>query len=65
MANKKRKMAMPDHTGVDSSEFDAEAKAAWDAEIEARLAQVDRGEVVLIDCRESIDRARHSLKRPS
>ncbi len=46
---------------LEPPQFDADAEAAWDAEIEARLAQVDRGEVTLLDWRESIDRARRAL----
>jgi hypothetical protein len=49
---------------LEPADFDADADAAWDAEIEARLAQVDRGEVAPIDCRQAVDRARQSLRRP-
>jgi putative addiction module component (TIGR02574 family) len=49
---------------LEPTDFDSDSEAAWDAEIEARLAQVDRGEVVLIDWRESIERARRSLAHP-
>jgi putative addiction module component (TIGR02574 family) len=49
---------------LESPDFDADADAAWDAEIVARLAQVDRGEVAPIDWRQAIDRARQSLTRP-
>jgi len=46
---------------LEPTDFDADPEAVWDAEIEARLAQVDRGEVTLLDWRQSIDRARRSL----
>lgn len=42
----------------------AEVDAAWEPEIERRLAQVDRGDVQLLDWRESIGRIRDALKRP-
>ena len=38
---------------------------AWEAEIDRRLAQVDRGEVALRDWRQSIERIRGTLKRPA
>ena len=45
-------------------EAGADLDAAWDAEIERRLEQVDRGEVELRDWRQSIERIRATLKRP-
>jgi hypothetical protein len=45
-------------------EAGAEVDAAWEAEIERRLGQVDRGEVELRDWRQSIERIRATLQRP-
>ena len=45
------------------TEADADVDAAWEMEIERRLAQVERGEVELLDWRESIRRARENLKK--
>jgi putative addiction module component (TIGR02574 family) len=41
---------------------DIDADEAWEAEIERRLQAVDRGDAKLIDWRESVARARHSLR---
>lgn len=38
---------------------------AWEAEIERRLSQVERGEVELRDWRQSIERIRATLRRPN
>jgi putative addiction module component (TIGR02574 family) len=46
---------------LEPADFDPDAEEAWNAEIESRSAQVDRGEVTPLDWRESIDRARRSL----
>jgi putative addiction module component (TIGR02574 family) len=43
--------------------IDDDADAAWDAEIERRLGQVERGEVTPLDWRESINRVRESIAR--
>jgi putative addiction module component (TIGR02574 family) len=42
---------------------DVDADDAWEAEIERRLQAVDRGDAKLIDWRESVSRARHSLRK--
>jgi hypothetical protein len=42
---------------LEPPDFDADADSAWEAEVEARLAQVDRGEITPIDWRLSIARA--------
>jgi len=47
---------------LESQPPDPDADAAWEAEIERRLTQVDRGEVTLVDWRDSIERIRASLK---
>ena len=36
----------------------AEVDAAWEAETERRCAQIERGEVAMLDWRESIERIR-------
>ena len=50
---------------LEEADFDADAEASWDAEIEARLSEVDRGEVKPLDSRESIKRIGDSLQRKS
>jgi putative addiction module component (TIGR02574 family) len=49
---------------LDEPAQDADAEIAWEAEIERRLGQIDRGEVTLLEWRESIERIRANLKRP-
>jgi hypothetical protein len=49
---------------LEPTDFDSDAEDAWNAEIEARIGQVDRGEVIPIDWRQSIERARRSLAHP-
>jgi hypothetical protein len=46
---------------LEPAEFAPDAEDVWGAEIESRLAQVDRGEVKLLDWRQSLDRARRSV----
>jgi hypothetical protein len=46
---------------LEPPDFDADASAAWEAEIEKRAGQIDRGEVTLIDWRDSIARARRTI----
>jgi putative addiction module component (TIGR02574 family) len=41
---------------------DPDADAAWEVEIERRLAAVDRGEVQPVDWRDAIERIRGTLK---
>jgi putative addiction module component (TIGR02574 family) len=47
---------------LDSAPADADADGAWDKEIERRLERLDRGEAKLVDWRESVERARKSLR---
>ena len=46
---------------LEPANFEGDAQDAWDAEIEARLAQLDRGEVTPLDWRQAIEQARASL----
>jgi putative addiction module component (TIGR02574 family) len=46
-------------------EIDADADAAWEAEIESRLQAIDRGEVTSVDWRHAVERARNSLSKPT
>ena len=48
---------------LDDEPFDQDADDLWAVEIEARLRQVDRGEVTPLDWRESVERARQALRR--
>jgi putative addiction module component (TIGR02574 family) len=48
---------------LETADPDADADAAWEAEIERRAGEVDRGEVALVDWRDAIERARRSLRR--
>ncbi len=41
----------------------ADANEAWESEIERRLAKADRGETKLVDYRESVERARRSIRK--
>jgi len=42
---------------------DADADVAWEAEIERRAIEAERGEGKLVDWRESVQRIRESLKK--
>jgi putative addiction module component (TIGR02574 family) len=46
---------------LEPADFESDAEEAWDVEIEARLAQIDRGEVTPLDWCQAIERARASL----
>lgn len=48
---------------LEAAEADPDAARAWEAEIERRLAQIDRGEVGLLDWRQAAERVRGNLKR--
>ena len=48
---------------LEDQQPDTDASAAWETEIERRLAAVDRGEVALLDWRESVARIRTGLNR--
>jgi len=63
-ANERAALARKIILSLEPADFDPDAQDAWNVEIESRLAQVDRGEVTLLDWRESIDRARRSLAGP-
>jgi putative addiction module component (TIGR02574 family) len=47
---------------LDSPPPDSDADEAWNEEIERRLQRADRGDAKLIDWRESVERARKSLR---
>jgi putative addiction module component (TIGR02574 family) len=47
---------------LEPTAFDAGAEAAWEAEIERRLADVDQGNAKLVDWRESVERIRDELR---
>jgi putative addiction module component (TIGR02574 family) len=48
---------------LEPDEIDADYEAAWTAEIEARLARVEKGDYSASDWREAITRIRQSLAR--
>jgi len=48
---------------LDKGASDEGVDAAWEAEIERRASEVDRGEVKLVDWRESVQRIEQSLKK--
>jgi hypothetical protein len=47
---------------LEATESDPDAERLWEVEIERRLAGIDSGEAKLLDWRESVARARKSLK---
>ena len=47
---------------LDSQEFDADWEEAWDREIEARLAKIERGEAILVDRDEAMARIRQATQ---
>ena len=47
---------------LDPAVPDAEAEQEWEAEIERRVEAADRGDAKLVDWRESVERARQSLR---
>jgi putative addiction module component (TIGR02574 family) len=46
---------------LETAPFDADNEAAWNAEIEARMAKVEKGEFTASDWREALGRIRQSL----
>lgn len=46
---------------LEPNDFDADAEQLWAAEIDARLAALDRGDAVPLDWRPALDRIRQSL----
>jgi hypothetical protein len=48
---------------LETPDYDADVEQLWEREIEHRLERIDRGEVEPLDWRESMDRARQSLRR--
>ena len=47
---------------LEPCDIDTDADAAWDAELERRAGEIDRGEVKLVDWRDAIQRIRGQLK---
>ena len=48
---------------LESEEPQVDVDPAWETEIERRLAAFDRGEVAPVDWRESVERARNSIRK--
>ena len=48
---------------LEGETLDSDTDAAWEAEIERRLAALDRGEVVPVDWREAVERIGAWLQR--
>lgn len=46
---------------LEANDFDADSEAAWAAELEVRLARVERGDFAASDWREALARIRQSL----
>ena len=61
-ADERAELARKIIVSLDANGANADVEKAWEAEVERRLGQVDRGEVALTDWRESIERIRGSLK---
>lgn len=48
---------------LEANDFDADSEAAWEAELEVRLARIEQGDFQARDWREALTRIRQSLSR--
>jgi putative addiction module component (TIGR02574 family) len=48
---------------LETAPFDADSENAWNAEIQARMAKVEKGEFTASDWREALGRMRQSLRK--